>query len=153
MENIDLTSGVAGGAVVAFLTVLAKTVWPSIKEWLNWSDEKEKIRIAQAKEGPVMVGVRLELEVKSLTDKFDKLTAKYEAIQSQHHQCEVAMARQEAKHAAEINALKSQNAEQAEKILNLESQIAELKKQQGIWQKIETTARVAGDAKNAEQAK
>ncbi len=130
-----LASGLAGGAIVAFLTVLFTKGWPVLKEWLNWSDEKEKVRLAQAKEGPLMVNVRLELELKETKEELGLVKAELRALQKDHATCEKEQARTRVTieyQNADIAELKQQNTE-------LKQSLAALEEQARCWKKIQAS--------------
>lgn len=146
-EIITAISVAGPGAVIIALAIVYG--WPALKEYLGMQTEREKLFRDWAEKGPAELILQLRSDLIELKAEVKELRGVNDGLQQDRRQCE----REQAELKATVNVLKAQNAEQAGKILSLEGQIAELKKQQGIWQQIETKARVAGDAANAEQPK
>ena len=121
--------------LTALVTVLFIRGGPAIVAWWNRSDALEQMRTKQAKEGPLMVIARLELELNALTLKYDKLGTKYDALQGMHGDCEK-------KYAAMEERLNARDKEIAE----LKTDIVEMKTAQDK----ETKARIKGDSVAAE---
>ena len=138
MNNDQGISTAAIAAICSGLTALVTALFvrggPAIAAWWNRSDALEQMRSKQAKEGPLMVIARLELELSSLTAKYDNLGGKYDKMQAAHAECD-------RKYAAMEERLNSRDRE----IVELKSDIDEMRKAQAK----ETQLRVTGDAKNA----
>jgi len=103
MDETQLTAGVAGGAIVAFVTLLLKHGWPAVKEWWGLQSDREKVIAAQAKEGPAMVIVRLEMELKEVRERtdrdlaeqrqrFNEVLGELKSLQKDHSNCQIEQA-------------------------------------------------------------
>lgn len=75
-----------------------------------------------------------------------ELVAELRAIRAEHSNCQ----NEQASMRVTISYLKEDNAKSRMEVADLKEQIGEMRKQAGIWQKIETKARIEGDAANAE---